>query len=105
MSNQERHRVVVEEDFTIDIETNPEAPLLLNLEQENNLCCSVLDLKSFNEQQLRLNAPKIVTHSTLVVTRPQILEQVKAVARAKSAGRILQITGGKHLNSDDFLKS
>ena len=60
----------MEEDGIIDVKSDPKALLLLNYEQENKLCCSLLDSKDFNGWQLRLDEPKFVKQKTLVMTRP-----------------------------------
>ena len=100
-----RHQVVIEEDGTIDVETDPEARLLIQLQQTNNLCCSILNSKGFDGYQLKLNAPLVVKQKTFVVTRPQTKERLDAIIEAKGAGGMFHATGGEHLNSDDYFKS
>ena len=55
--NQVQHQLFIEEDGTIDVESDPESLLLLNYEQEKKLCCSILDSKYFDGWQLGLDAP------------------------------------------------
>lgn len=105
LSDHVRHQVVVEEDGTIDLETDPKAQLLIQLENENKVCCSMLDRKGFDGLQFRINAPNVVKQKTLAVTRPQTKERLEAIVEAKSAGGIFHATGGEHLNSDDYFKS
>ena len=100
-----RHQVVVEEDGTIDLETDPEAQLLIEIQQTNNLCCSILNSKGFDRYQLKLDAPRVLRQKTLLVTRPQTKERLDALIEAKGAGGMFHATGGQHLNSDDYFKS
>ena len=60
LADNVRHQVVVEEDGTIDHETDLEAQLLIQLQQTNNVCCSILNSKGFDGYQLKLNAPLVV---------------------------------------------
>ena len=105
LADDVRHQVVVEEDGTIDLETDSEAQLLIQLQQTNNVCCSILNSKGFDGYQLKLNAPLVVKKKTLVVTRPQTKERLDAIIEAKGAGGMFHATGGEHLNSDDYFKS
>ena len=104
-SNQVRHEVVIEDNGTIDVDSDPQAVMLMNLELENKLCCSALSNKGFDGDQLRLEAPKIKKVITKPVTRPQSAARIQAIASAKAAGQMFHATGGEHLNSDDYFKS
>ena len=60
LADNVRHQVVLEEDGTIDLETDPEAHLLIQLQQSNNLCCFILNSNGFDGYKLKLNAPRVV---------------------------------------------
>ena len=98
-----QHQVVFEEYGIIDVDNDSQFLLLSNLDLENKLCCSILTSKSFDGRLLRLYAPRVVKRKTM--TRSQRLEQVKAIANAKSPDQLFHGTGGNHLNSDDYFKS
>ena len=51
---------IVEEDGTIDAESDPKALLLLKFEQNNKTCCSILDSECFDGHHSILDVPKVV---------------------------------------------
>jgi len=104
-SDQVRHEVVVEGDGAIDVDTDPKANLLYNLEMENKMCCTVLISKGYDGNQLKMHAPIVVKSKTLSTTEPQTFEQMKAIADTTTAGQMFHATGGQHLNLGDFFKS
>lgn len=61
-------QVVLDEDGNIDLVTNPEALVLVHLQQENNLCCSMITQKIVYGSQLKLNAPSVVKQRTSAAT-------------------------------------
>ena len=52
-----------------------------------------------------MNAPKVVKMKTQVFTRPQSDERIEAISKAKATGQSFHVTGGGHINSDDYFKS
>jgi len=104
-SDQVRHEVVVEVYDTIDVDIDPNANLLYNLDMENKMCCTVLTSKGYDGSQFKIHAPRLVKSKTLATTKPQNFEWVKEIADSKAAGQMFYTTGGQHLNSDDFFKS
>ena len=105
LSNQVRHEVVVEDNGTIDLESDPQVLLLANLELQNKTHCAILDSKGFDGSQFRLDAPRVLKTNTQVLTRPQTQERIEAIAKAKGAGQLFHVTGGEHISSNDFFKS
>ena len=54
-----RHQFVLKLDGAIDVDTDPEAKILMELEFQNKVCCDMLSSRGFDGQQFRLNASRV----------------------------------------------
>jgi hypothetical protein len=95
-SDQVRHEVNVEDD--------PEAERLLELQRSNHFACDYLNTFGFDGNQLRKQAPRKGERKE-ELTVPHTKARVKALMGSKGAGGHFHVTGGEHLNSDDVFKA
>ena len=101
--NNVKHEIVTLEDGTIDVDADPLAVKLLEIEDLNSRSTSFLDLNGLKGSILKISAPRLDKSKTMIgVTAPQSRARQDLLAKASTAGSRFYATGGEMLNSDDF---
>jgi len=99
-----RHKLVVNADQTVNSIINPHGSKLLQLELLNHSACDFLTSLGYDGTRLHISSPRRGAKK-YDVTQPQSKKRIKLLRKAKTAGELLAVTHGKHLNSSDFFKA
>jgi len=98
-SSQVRHE--------LDIHGNAvskEVKRLQEIGTSNCIHCEVLTNHGYLGSTLRKDAPRM-RKKLPAMTQPQTVARVKMIKKAKTSGQMIYVTGGQHLNSDEFFQA
>jgi hypothetical protein len=97
------HKIIQTEDGDVDMDADPKAAYLNNLQELNTTSCQILDAFGYNGSQLRIElSVRNVEYCHSQHTEPNTRERQDAISTSKSGGDLFHKTYGLSLNHDDF---
>ena len=88
-----------------DVDANPKAERMLQIEQHNTTCCDILLGEGYDGDRLwKVFLPNNIggKKPILSITKPLSEEHLDLLRKASTAGKHFHATGGMHLNSEAF---
>lgn len=101
--NKVKHEIVMR-DGVIDVDADPLAEKLLDIEFMNHQAVLLMNDNGYNGDALLTHTPKVETLLINTdITEPLSRDRQDLLAKAATVGGQFHATGGEFLNSDDFL--